>query len=158
MGPGVLSGLQNICFLTISLREFLHCCSFTKVHSMLVNITHLELLETGYFRGEVLDAHLPLLPRLTHLALDSIPLDLPFYPALRANKTLQYILSGQRSLYCAVCAPRKHPSSLGVGLFARIRRRIGTRTGCTVSPPGRIIGRLPRHSSERGATERLIVS
>ncbi|KAJ7308710.1 hypothetical protein DFH08DRAFT_975047 [Mycena albidolilacea] len=93
MSPGMLSGLQNLRFLTISLREFLHYCSFTKVHSVLANITHLELLETGHFRGEVLAAHLPLLLRLTHLALNSILLDVPFRTALPVNKTLQCIVS-----------------------------------------------------------------
>ncbi|KAJ7806543.1 hypothetical protein B0H14DRAFT_2875486 [Mycena olivaceomarginata] len=109
MSPGVLSGLQNLRFLTISLREFLHCCSFTKVHSVLANITHLEFLETGHFRREVLAAHLPLLPRLTHLALDSILLDVPFRTALRANKTLQCIVCLVSVHYIA---RRVHPGNI----------------------------------------------
>ncbi|KAJ7824961.1 hypothetical protein B0H14DRAFT_3468866 [Mycena olivaceomarginata] len=96
MGPGALGGVQNLRFLTISLRQFLHCCSFTKVHSMLVNITHLELLETGNFRGEVLAAHLPLLPRLTHLALDSILLDVPFYEPTKHSRNVHLLLEDSR--------------------------------------------------------------
>ncbi|KAJ6526377.1 hypothetical protein B0H19DRAFT_1275737 [Mycena capillaripes] len=70
---GVLGTLRHLQRLALPLDEFLHCCSLEGTHSMLANLTHLELLRTGQQpRMESVCAHLPLLSRLTHFAINSI--------------------------------------------------------------------------------------
>ncbi|KAJ7833876.1 hypothetical protein B0H14DRAFT_2514769 [Mycena olivaceomarginata] len=90
---GVFGALSDLRFIALALGDFLRCCNVEGTRSLLANITHLELLDTmGNERMENLPVCLPLLPRLTHLALTSISFGVPLQIALRDNKNIQCIL------------------------------------------------------------------
>jgi len=87
---GALKHLQRV---ALPLDVFLECYHIDNTQSLLVNITHLELLETRRNpRIDNLCACLPLMPRLTHIALDSISLHWRLQTALCENTKIQCIL------------------------------------------------------------------
>ncbi|KAJ6555991.1 hypothetical protein B0H19DRAFT_1151712 [Mycena capillaripes] len=88
---GVLGGLNYLRHLSIPLGTFLDLC--THQTPSLHTITHLQLLSTYDKPGmERVASLLPLLPRLTHIAFNSIAHHHGLQAALQANVDLQCIL------------------------------------------------------------------
>jgi hypothetical protein len=90
--PPVLGGLQHLRSLALSLKDLLQCCSIEAAHSVLGNVTHLELLDTDDADHNI-SACLPLMSRLTHISTDSLLHGPSFQTAPRPCQNIQCLVA-----------------------------------------------------------------